>query len=113
MDRNEGSALRLVNAAYTSQADPLDHCTLGVRRGDLLHCASGEIYDADIAGAINVLARDGDPDITLFTPHTRVRQILQARADRQRMRLPIPDSSSATRGGERIIPSGLMRRRKQ
>jgi hypothetical protein len=61
------------------------------------------VYQADHAAAINILQRDGDPDITLFTPHTRVKQILQERADRHRARLPAQDSSPASRGGERII----------
>ena len=43
--------------------------------------------------AINILRRHGDPDITLHTPHPRVKQILQERADRHRTRLPVPDSS--------------------
>ncbi|MFI6064755.1 hypothetical protein ACIA47_05735 [Micromonospora sp. NPDC051227] len=41
----------------------------------------------------DVLRRHGDPDITLHTPHRVVRQIVQARADRHRSRLPLPDSS--------------------
>jgi IS605 OrfB family transposase len=97
-----GSALVLVNAAYTSQADPRTGA-LGVRRGDRLHCPGGDVYQADHAAAINILQRASDPDITLFTPHTRVRQILRERADRQRARLPAQDSSPAARGGERTI----------
>ena len=97
-----GSALVLVNAAYTSQADPRTGA-LGVRRGDRLYCPGGDVYQADHAAAINILQRASDPDITLFTPHTRVRQILRERADRQRARLPAPDSSPAARGGERNI----------
>jgi transposase len=96
VSERRGSALVLVNAAYTSQADPVTG-TLGVRRGDRLYCASGDVWDADHAAAINILARAGDPDITLFTPHTRVRQILQERADRHRTRLPVQDSSPPTR----------------
>jgi hypothetical protein len=98
-----GSALVLVNAAYTSQADPRDHCTLGARRGDLLYLPGEVVWDADHAAAINVLARASDPGITLHTPYTRVRQILQERADRHRTRLPVQDSSPAVRGGERTI----------
>ena len=98
-----GSALVHVNAAYTSQAD-LATGTLGVRNGDRLHCESGDVYDVDYAAAINVLQRTGDPGITLFTPHTRVKQILQERADRQRARLPAQDSSPENGGGERNIP---------
>ena len=97
-----GSALVLVNAAYTSQADPRTGA-LGVRRGDRLYCPGGDVYQADHAAAINILQRASDPDITLFTPHTRVRQLLQERADRQRARLPAQDSSPAARGGERNI----------
>jgi IS605 OrfB family transposase len=97
-----GSVLVLVNAAYTSQADPRTGA-LGVRRGDRLYCPGGDVYQADHAAAINILQRASDPDITLFTPHTRVRQLLQERADRQRARLPAQDSSPAARGGERNI----------
>ena len=105
VSERRSSALVHVNAAYTSQADPGDHCTLGVRRGDRLHCVSGVVWQADVAAAINVLHRQGDPGITLFTPHTRVKQILQERADRQRARLPAQDSSPPiTGGGERNIP---------
>ena len=100
-----GSALVLVNAAYTSQADPVTG-TLGARKGDRLYCESGDVYDVDHAAAINILQRASDPGITLFTPHTRVKQILQERADRQRARLPAQDSSPENASGERNIPIG-------
>lgn len=62
-----GSAVRLVNAAYTSQVVPFTNI-LGVRKGDRLHCTEcGAVWQADHAGAVNILHRDGDPDITLFT----------------------------------------------
>jgi len=64
------------------------------------------VYDVDYAAAINILQRASDPGITLFTPHTRVKQILQERADRQRARLPAQDSSPESGGGERNIPIG-------
>ncbi|WP_100448015.1 zinc ribbon domain-containing protein [Glycomyces xiaoerkulensis] len=93
VSERRGSALRLVNAAYTSQVAPC--CgVLGRRAGDRLHCTEcGAVWHADHAGAINVLERDGDPDISLWTPHARVRQIIQERADRRRTRLPVQDSS--------------------
>jgi IS605 OrfB family transposase len=100
-----GSAVRLVNAAYTSQAVPFTDI-LGVREGDRLHCTGcGAVWQADHAAAINILHRDGDPGITPHTPHTRVKQLIQERADRQRSRLPDQDSSTATmcRCGERNI----------
>ncbi|MFD8864248.1 zinc ribbon domain-containing protein [Streptomyces sp. NPDC059590] len=101
-----GSAVRLVNAAYTSQAVPFTDI-LGVRKGDRLYCTEcGAVWQADHAGAINIEQRDGDPDITLHTPHTRVKQILFDRADRQRSGLPL-DQDSSTRQlcqcGERNI----------
>jgi IS605 OrfB family transposase len=102
VSERRGSVLVLVNAAYTSQVDPLTGA-LGIRRGDRLHCGSGDVYDADWCAAINILQRASDPDITLFTPHTRVRQILRERADRQRARLPAQDSSPEREGGERNI----------
>ena len=102
VSERRGSALVLVNAAYTSQVDPASG-SLAVRRGDRLHCASGVVWQADHAAAVNILHRFGDPDIALHTPHKRVKQILQERTDRQRIRLPIQDSSRDIDGGERTI----------
>nr|WSY55531.1 zinc ribbon domain-containing protein [Streptomyces sp. NBC_00886] len=83
VSERRGSALTLVNAAYTSQVVPCCRI-LGKRSGDRLHCTlCGDVWQADHAAAINVLERDGDPDISLYTPHTRVKQIIQERADRQ------------------------------
>jgi IS605 OrfB family transposase len=98
VSERRGSTLVMVNAAYTSQ---VDHRTglFGVRKGDRLHCPCGEVLQADHNAAINVLKRFGDPDITLFTPHTRVKQILKERTDRLRTRLPVQDSS-ARKGAE-------------
>lgn len=92
VSERRGSALVLVNAAYTSQVDPATKA-FAVRRGDRLHCSGGVVWQVDEAAAVNILHRDGDPDITLFTPHWRVRQILQERIDRRRTRLPVQDSS--------------------
>lgn len=100
-----GSSLRLVNAAYTSQVIP-GTSTLGRRVGDRLHCphGGGVVWHADHAAAVNILKRDGDTEISLYTPHTRVKQLLQERDDRQRLRLPSQDSSSGgCRCGERIV----------
>lgn len=100
-----GSAVRLVNAAYTSQVIP-GTSSLGKRTGDRLYCPHpGRVeWDADHAAAINILDRDTDPDIGLYTPHQRVKQIIQER-DRHRSRLPDQDSntSSLCRCGERNI----------
>ncbi|MGW3602122.1 RNA-guided endonuclease TnpB family protein [Micromonospora sp. NPDC005161] len=95
VSERRGSALVHVNAAYTSQVCHRCGC-FGRRAGDRLHCTlCGVVWQADVNAAINVLRRHGDPDITLHTPHRAVRQIVQARADRHRSRLPLPDSSPA------------------
>ncbi|WP_019057381.1 zinc ribbon domain-containing protein [Streptomyces prunicolor] len=97
VSERRGSALTLVNAAYTSQVAPCCRI-LGKRSGDRLHCTRcGDVWQADHAGAINVLERDGDPDISLHTPHTRVKQLIQERTDRHRTRLPVQDSSTPVR----------------
>ncbi|MFI0464772.1 MULTISPECIES: zinc ribbon domain-containing protein [Saccharopolyspora] len=103
VSERRSSVLRLVNAAYTSQAIP-GTSSLGKRVGDQLHCTRcGVVWHADHAAAINILDRDADPDIGLYTPHTRVKQILQER-DRRRSRLPDQDSNTTRqcRCGERI-----------
>ncbi len=83
VSERRGSALTLVNAAYTSQVVPC--CgVLGRRGGDRLHCTRcGVVWQADHAAAINVLHRAGDPDITLHTPYQRVKRIVRERADRR------------------------------
>jgi hypothetical protein len=59
------------------------------------------------AAAITILDRAADPDIGLYTPHRRVKQIIQDNADRQRSRLPDQDSTTTghCRCGERTIRS--------
>lgn len=100
------SAVRLVNAAYTSQVVPGTD-SFGKRVGDRLYCPheGRVVWHADHAAAINILDRAADPDIGLWTPYTRVKQIIKERADRQRSRLPDQDSNitSYCRCGERSI----------
>jgi IS605 OrfB family transposase len=105
VSERRGSALRLVNAAYTSQVIPGTHL-FGRRSGDRLDCPheGRVVWHADHAAAINILDRAADPDIGLYTPHWRVKQIIQER-DRQRSRLPDQDSNTPDncRCGERNI----------
>ncbi|MET7487588.1 transposase [Streptomyces sp. NPDC005538] len=108
VSERRGSALTLVNAAYTSQVVPCCRI-LGKRSGDRLDCTlCGGVWQADHAAAINVLERDGDPDISLYTPHTRVKQIIQERADRHRTRLPVQDSSPAGRRANHPIRAAML-----
>jgi IS605 OrfB family transposase len=102
VSERRGSALVMVNAAYTSQVDPSTGA-LGVRRGDRLHCPGGVVWCADHAAAINVLHRVGDPDITLHTPHSEVKRIVRERADRHRISTADPGLQPSTTGGERNI----------
>lgn len=74
------STLQLVNAAYTSQMDSFCHGLLvGTRKGDKFHRENGDVVQADWNAARNVLARNEDSEISLFTPYKKVREILQTR----------------------------------
>jgi IS605 OrfB family transposase len=103
-----GSAVRLVNAAYTSQVIPGTRL-FGRRVGVRLYCPhpGRVVWHAEDAAAINVLDRAADADIGLYTPHSRVKQIIGDRADGQRSRLPDQDSTATghCRCGERNIQS--------
>ncbi|MGH3522187.1 MAG: zinc ribbon domain-containing protein [Mycobacterium sp.] len=80
-----GSAVTLVNPAYTSQQ--VHSCGhLGVRRGKKVHCQTagcpqqGIVQDTEINAARNILARATDPHITRYTPKHEVKRILTMRA---------------------------------
>jgi Putative transposase DNA-binding domain len=80
-----GSAVTLINPAYTSQqVHPCGH--LGARRGKNLYCQTagcpqqGIVYDTEINAARNILARATDPQITRYTPTHEVKRILTERA---------------------------------
>jgi IS605 OrfB family transposase len=103
VSERRGSALVMVNAAYTSQVDP-DTGTLGVRRGDRLYCPGGVVWCADHAAAINVLHRVADPDIGLHTPHAEVKRIVRERTDRHRISTADPGLQPSIPGGERNHP---------
>jgi hypothetical protein len=81
---------------------------LGKRVGDRLYCPhpGRVVWHAEDAAAITILDRAADADIGLYTPHRRVEQIIQDRADRPRSGLPDQDSTTAghCRCGERNIP---------
>jgi hypothetical protein len=86
--------VRLVNAASTSQVIP-GTGFLGKRVGDGLYCPhpGRVVWHAVHAAAITILDRAANADIGLYTPHRRVTQIIQERADRPRSRLPDQDST--------------------
>lgn len=80
-----GSAVTLVNPAYTSQqVHPCGH--LGERRGKKVHCQTagcpqqGIVYDTEINAARNIRDRATDPQITRYTSYSEVKRILISRA---------------------------------
>ena len=94
VSQRRGSSLRLVNAAYTSQADSQCHGLLmGRRDGDKFYRENGDVMQADHNAAGNVLLRDEDPEITLFTPYTQVKALLVKRTESYRSKLIDQDSS--------------------
>lgn len=79
-----GSAVTLVNPAYTSQqVHPCGH--LGVRKGKKIYCQTagcpqlGIVYDTEINAARNMVSRATDPEIKRFTSYQEVKRILLAR----------------------------------
>lgn len=94
VSQRRGASLVLVNASYTSQTDSRHGVLLGRRRGDLFHCFDGVVLDADENAALNILARNQDPEIDLWTPFKKVRSILLERTKQfQRLGLLNQDSS--------------------
>lgn len=101
VSRRRGSTVVLVNASYTSQADPRTGLLTATRRWDWLYCHDGVVFDVDEAAALNVLDRLYDAEIHLYTPAREVRRILMERAQRHRLGLLNLDSSPARLIAER------------
>ncbi len=76
-----------LNAAYTSQTCPDPTCgyvSKDNRHGDRFHCRNPYWEcnwqgDADHVGAMNLLARIADQEISVFTPYAEVKRILDQR----------------------------------
>ena len=79
ISQHRGSALTLVNPAYTSQVDSRTGLLQGQRRWDWFHCIDGVVLDADTNAACNILARLYDEEITLYTPYREVKALLAER----------------------------------
>ena len=85
------SPTKAVNAAYTSQTCPEPDCGYvhrNNRSGDRFHCRNPH-WDceyqggADQVAAVNLLARASDQQITLYTPYTKVKRVLDERFQRR------------------------------
>ena len=92
ISRRRGSALVLVNPAYTSQIDSRTGLLQGTRRGDRFYGLDGVVLDADTNAARNILQRMYDDEITLYTPYREVKRLLLDRNG-----TPDGDCSSWTR----------------
>ncbi len=80
ISRRRGSALVLVNPAYTSQIDSRTGLLQGTRRGDRFYGLDGVVLDADTNAARNILQRLYDPEIDLYTPYRKVKRLLRDRS---------------------------------
>jgi IS605 OrfB family transposase len=95
VSRRRGSTVILVNAAYTSQVDSMDGTLSGKRSGDRFYRENGDVLQADMNGARNVLARLSDPEIDRWTNFKKVKAILLKRTECHRLKLLNQDSSCA------------------
>lgn len=93
VSRRRGSTVILVNAAYTSQIDSVDETLSGTRTGDKFYRANGDVLQADMNAARNVLARLYDLEIDRWTNFKEVKAILLKRTERHRLKLLSLDSS--------------------
>jgi hypothetical protein len=93
--KRRSATLVLINPAYTSQVDSRNGCLLGQRVGDQFHCFDGVVLQADENAARNVRERIFDIEIDRWTPYQKVKSILLARTERQRLGLLNQGSSCA------------------
>ena len=82
--QQNGVLLAEINPAYTSQTCPFcGYVHSDNRMGSKFHCLScGREGDADYFASLNILSRLGDPDIGLYTPYKKVKEILERRYER-------------------------------
>lgn len=82
-----GSRLETVNAAYTNQTCPDPACGYvgqDNRHADRFWCLRcGHAGEADVIASWNIAARVDNPDIRLWTPGEKVREILMTRFRRR------------------------------
>ena len=93
VSRRRGSTVIYVNAAYTSQMDSCDGSLSGKRSGEKFYRENGDVLQADVNAARNVLARLYDSEISRWTPYKQVKSILLKRTSANRLKLLNQDSS--------------------
>ena len=79
VSHRRGSVVHYVNAAYTSQIDSTNGTLTGKRCGDRFYRENGDVLQADINAARNVLARLYDSEINRWTPYKQVKALLLKR----------------------------------
>jgi IS605 OrfB family transposase len=104
VSQRRGSSLSPVNAAYTSQMDSRSGTLLGQRTGDTFHCFDGVVQDADTNAARNILARQDDTEIALFTPYKQVKAILLQRTAEVQKRLGLLNQDTSCNGYQLAMP---------
>ena len=102
--QRRGSTLLKVNAAYTSQMDSRYGALLGQRNGDTFYGFDRVVMDADTNAARNILARQDDKEISLFTPYKQVKAILLRRTDEVKQRLGLLNQGSSCNGYQLALP---------
>jgi hypothetical protein len=68
---------------------------LGTRNGDTFYGFDPVVQDADTNAARNILARQGDKEISLFTPYQQVKAILLRRTAEVKTRLGLLNPGSS------------------
>ena len=75
----QAQLLLTVNCAYTSQVDSITGTLLGVRNGDCFTRYTGDVLQADLNAATNILRRGTDAEISRFMKSDKVRAVLLER----------------------------------
>ncbi|MDJ0620501.1 MAG: zinc ribbon domain-containing protein [Calothrix sp. MO_192.B10] len=71
-----GSVITEVQPSYTSQVDSVTGTLLGARKGDNFIRFTGDVLQADLNAARNILVRGADKDITRFMRKEEVQAVL-------------------------------------
>jgi IS605 OrfB family transposase len=108
----KGFSHQVVNAAYTSQTCPNEDCGYVDKRNrnaDKFKCLKcGHMGHSDHIAAINIARRAGYPGITLYTPYTKVKEILMVKfnsimADRQVLKTQVSDTCVSLQVDNKVV----------
>ncbi|MDJ0738055.1 MAG: zinc ribbon domain-containing protein [Nostocaceae cyanobacterium] len=74
-----GSVITEVQPSYTSQVDSITGTLLGTRKGDYFIRFTGDVLQADLNAARNILARGTDKEISRYMRKEQVQAVLLRR----------------------------------